>query len=517
MKKEKKEDTSIQTSFMLVNDNIVEQCYKPGKGVYFAIWDGEKVEYKDIINVDGVEYKPIMAQEVLKKAIMLPEEATDYGTDEELDNEIKEFVTKWLDIPEDVLQFAIWNIKRSWVYDRFHTLNYLRALGDIGMGKTRFLDTLGSIHYKPIATSGATTSAPVFRIIQKWKGTLIMDEADFNKSDEAQDIIKIINMGYEKGKWVMRCDKENFDTVDFFDPYCPKILATRKTFTDKAVESRCITQVMRGTNKKVPLNLNDAFFAKAQELRNKLLMWRFRNYYSIDVGKEFDLGLDLEPRVMQIVNTFVSMFGQDKKQLEVFKTFIQKHQEELIDERRSSFAGSVVESIYNLLNNGVADISAQDIIEEGSITDYKGNKLKPRGLSSTLKSLGFGKTIMKRIDGEIKRCVPMEMEVVQNLLKRYGFECNDVTVVTINRGIVENMKEHITTHKGLDHNNRYNRNTVTDVPQEIEVEKVEELRFENDLISYLKCSIDACTETECNLDGNGKPYCREHWDAFAVK
>ena len=57
---------------------------------------------------------------------------------------------------------------------------------------TRFLDTLGYLHYKPIATSGATTSAPVFRIIDKWKGTLIMDEADFQKSDEAQDIIKII-------------------------------------------------------------------------------------------------------------------------------------------------------------------------------------------------------------------------------------------------------------------------------------------------------------------------------------
>lgn len=470
VKTNKQENLPIQTSFMLVDGNIIEQCYD-GKGSYFAIWDGKTVEYKKFIDVDGVTYEPIVAQEVVKKAIMLPTKAEDYGTDEQLDTEIKDFITKWLDIPTNVMQFALWNIKRSWVYERFHTLNYLRALGDTGMGKSRFLDTLGSIHYKPIATSGATTSAPIFRIIQKWKGTLIMDEADFSKSDEAQDIIKIINMGYEKGKWVMRCDKDEHNAIDFFDPYCPKILATRKTFTDNAVESRCITQVMRGTNKKVPYNLDASFFEDAQKLRNKLLMWRFNNYFSIDNSNYIDLGLNLEPRVMQIVNTFVSMFGNDKKQLEVFKTFIQQHQEELIDGRRSSFAGSIVEAIYNLLKNGNTDISAQDIINEGGLTDYKGNVLKPRGLSSQLRSLGFGKMVIKKVNGVTKRCVPLELEVIQNLCKRYGFDSYGVTVVTINRGTPENQQELTTKSEGSNHNNRNNSNLVTNVPLELKVEE----------------------------------------------
>jgi len=235
--------------------------------------------------------------------------------------------------------FALWNVKRSWVYEKFHTINYLRAQGDTGMGKTRFLDTLGQIHYKPINTSGATTSAPVFRIIDKWKGTLVMDEADFQKSDESQDIIKIINMGYEKGKFVMRCDQNDSRSIDFFDPFCPKILATRKSFEDKAVESRCFTLVMTGTKKEIPFNLNKLFHQTTQTLRNKLLMWRFKNFDKINPDDKYDFDFsDLEPRVKQIVSSFISLF-RDEGQMKKFRTFIVEYQKQLIMERQSSLTG----------------------------------------------------------------------------------------------------------------------------------------------------------------------------------
>ena len=507
MAKEKEKDTKIQTSFMLVNDNIIEQCYEVGKGSKFAIWDGKKVEYKKEIDINGVIHIPIITEEVIKKAILLPTKAEDYGTDEKLDEEIKVFIKKWLDIPYDVLQFALWNIKRSWVFDRFHTLNYLRALGDTGMGKTRFLDTLGQIHYKPIATSGATTAAPVFRIIEKWRPTLIMDEADFAKSDEAQDIIKIINLGYERGKFIMRCDQQDASKINMFDPYCPKILATRKTFQDKATESRCITQTMKGTNREdIPLNLNKEFFDTTQKLRNKLLMWRFKNYHDIDPDKVVDLDLDLEPRVKQIVSSFVSLFGDDEKQLDIFKVFIKKHQEDLIDERKSSWAGSIVGAIHSLLEEGVVDISSQDIIDKGGLTDRNGNPSKPRGLSSIIKSLGFEKTVTKRIGEITKRCVPMETTLLENLFKRYGY---DVTVVTVLGGVTEIQKEIELVDNGGHRNNRNNRNNVTqntDSPQETPTSAI----VSTGTIMYVKCNKCNNTPVEgCQHEINGQLICNE--------
>lgn len=505
MKKKEVEDTRIQTSFMLVDDSIIEQCYEEGKGTKFAIYKDGDVEYKNKIEIAGQVYIPINGEEVLKKAVLLPTKAEEYGTDEELDNEIKTYIKKWLDIPDDVLQFALWNIKRSWVFDRFHTLNYLRALGDTGMGKTRFLDTLGYIHYKPIATSGATTSAPVFRIIEKWKPTLIMDEADFQKSDEAQDIIKIINLGYEKGKHVMRCDQNDANKINMFDPYCPKILATRGSFEDKATESRCITQVMKGTNRQdVPLNLNKEFFETTQTLRNKLLMWRFKNYHSIEPDKVVDLGLDLEPRVKQIVTSFVSLFCDDEKQLEKFKVFIKNHQEDIIEERKNSWAGVIVGGIYELLNDGQVDISAQDIIDKVGLKNKKGNPVQPRSLSTTLKALGFGKTVSRRINDldspqetGVKRCIPMENIMLKNLLKRFGY---DVTVVTVPGGVPEIIEIEQTEKTGSPRNERNNRNTVTEKiesPQETKVRKIDNIIY----VKCYKCNNSPVNGCQYEIDG----------------
>lgn len=440
VKEVKKKEFVLYSSLIIDNKKkmIVEQVYDEKNKSRFCVYTNnseENLSYCIELNIDGVKHMPLFGEEVYKKAIFLPSKAEEYESDEKLEEDIKMFVRKWLDIPDDFLQFAVWNIKRSWVYERFHTLNYLRALGDTGQGKSRFLDVLGYLHYKPIATSGATTAAPVFRIIDKWKGTLIIDEADFQKSDEAQDIIKIINQGYERGRYVMRCDKENKNRVNFFDPFCPKILATRKAFDDKAVESRCITQVMVGTKRKdITWNLNDTFWDEAQILRNKLLLWRFKNFFKIDPNKkiDFDFG-NIEPRVQQIVSSFVKLFGDDEKKLEIFKIFINNYQADLIDERQNSWNGTIVSGIYSLFKEGKIEISATDIIEKKQITNKEGKLVSARSISSALKSLGFGKSQPKNVDGKTKRCLPLEDEHLTTLFERYGYEVTEITLHTDTR------------------------------------------------------------------------------------
>ncbi len=509
-RKEKKEIV-IYTS-LIINDNFIAEQVYTDKGNQFCVYtygDKEQIDYKNELIIGGLKHKPLFGEEIRKKAIHLPSKAQEYESDEKLDEEIKSHVHEWLDVPPDVLQFAVWNIKRSWVFERFHTLNYLRALGDTGQGKSRFLDVLGYLHYKPIATSGATTAAPVFRIINKWKGTLIMDEADFQKSDEAQDIIKIINQGYERGRHIMRCDKENSNKINFFDPFCPKILATRKTFYDKAVESRCITQVMTGTSRKdIRWNLNAAFWKKTEEIRNKLLMWRFRNYHKINPDKNIDLNIgDLEPRVQQIVGSFISLFGDDKKQLEGFKDFIKKYQEELIDERRSSFEGNVVSAIYSLLEDKKTNISALDIIIEGNITNSKGVQVKPRGLSSTIKALGFGKAKQTKVDDKNKRCIPLNKDHLVHLFTRYGYDKGNavtvVTVITLQRELLQNTQK----EGGSDRTNRYNRKFGDESLPEGKIE--EEQIFDT---IHAKCT--TCGQEPSHIyNKQGEPMCETCYKA----
>src|SRR5262249_11271038 len=154
----------------------------------------------------------------------------------------------------------------------------LRFLGEPGTGKSRMLQVAGHLAYKGIFAGGATTSSPLFRLIEVYRGTLIVDEADYKSSASWVDIVKILNSGYMKGVPVLRSEKvgDSYEPRPY-DVFGPKIIGNRYRFSDWALETRCITlemgeQSLRGD---IPRQLPPEFYSEAQELRNKLLQWRF--------------------------------------------------------------------------------------------------------------------------------------------------------------------------------------------------------------------------------------------------
>src|SRR5207247_1145032 len=116
--------------------------------------------------------------------VLLPSEPEDYGSETQLLADIQAFIHRYVDVTPLFEKIASYYVLLSWVYDRFNELPYLRLRGDPGSGKTRFLLTVGSLCYKPIFASGASTVSPLFRIIDAFRGTLIIDEGDFRLSDE---------------------------------------------------------------------------------------------------------------------------------------------------------------------------------------------------------------------------------------------------------------------------------------------------------------------------------------------
>jgi hypothetical protein len=315
-------------------------------------------------------------------------------------------------------------------------------------------------------------------LIEKWKGTVVIDEADYKYSDESQDIIKLINQGYEKGKHIMRCDQNDASKINFFDCYCPKIIATRKPFVDKATESRCITTVMKGTRRKdINVNINQSFWDDAKIIRNKLLMYRFKMYYNIDpdMELEFDIG-DIEPRVKQIVKSFISLFSNDQEQLEKFKKFITQYQSQLIEERRDTMEGQIVGAIIELIEDGVIHFAAKDIIEKGNFTNKEGTKpMQPRAITKWLKALALHEIKVMKIEGKPKRVIKINPNHLENLCKRYGY---GVTVVTV---LCESCDSNISENLSLSpphHNNRNNRNSVTNENLKFSEEKINSTRNE---------------------------------------
>lgn len=256
--------------------------------------------------VDGVRYVPYSARNNLltHRVLLLASGTADYGSVEHLAEELRAFIHRYVDVDAAFEEVAVHYVLLTWGYDVFNALPYLRVRGDYGSGKSRFLLTVGSLCYKPIFASGASTVSPIFRLIDQVGGTLIVDEADFWQSDERAEIIKILNNGNARGFPVLR--SEVTPTKEFnpraFDIYGPKVIATRHEFQDEALESRCLTQQLgkRSLRSDIPISLPRAFDSESQALRNKLLKYRFDRFANID-EPALDAELGLPPRRAQLL------------------------------------------------------------------------------------------------------------------------------------------------------------------------------------------------------------------------
>jgi hypothetical protein len=382
--KNNEEKSTLKTS-IVTNDALYEMVYDTlnNKTSFFKIDRFRKLEcFITEVEIDGIKYKPLPPTYNLvdKGVILFPSQATPYESEEEILKEIQTFIHKYLDVSEVFEQIATYYVLFTWMFDRFNEVPYLRALGDFGSGKSRFLQAIGILCYKPVFTGGATTPSPIFRIINEVKGTLIIDEADFKFSDMTSEIVKILNTGYQKGMPVLRSEGKGTFEVKAYDVFCPKIVATRETFSDKALESRFLVEEM-GAGKlraDIPRTLDEDFYQDARYIRNKLLMWRLKNYFE-PINHNQDLIEGIHPRLNQIVMPLLSII-KDNAIRDRLRTFIIKYNSELVADRGLSWESDIVFAILKLEHDTKAsEVTVKQItMEVNREIDISDDTLKAR-------------------------------------------------------------------------------------------------------------------------------------------
>ncbi len=347
-----KEEKPIYKTLITTKDSIFEMIYNPEFNMSFYIGldkDGN-LKCEEGIMFKGKLHKPLPPSHMLvdKKVVLFPSGASEYVDEKEILTEIQAFIHKYVDMSPVFEQIATYYVLFTWMFDKFNEVPYLRAIGDYGSGKSRLIQTVGVVCYKPVFTGGATTPSPVFRIINEINGTLIIDEADFKQSDMTSEMVKILNTGYQKGMPVLRSEGKGTFEVKAYDVFCPKIVATRETFSDKALESRFLVEEM-GAGKlraDIPRTLEDSFYKEAEMIRNKLLMWRLKNYFEpIERNQEIIEGI--HPRLNQIVMPLLSII-KDKSIRTTLKEFIIKYNGDLVADRGLSWESDIVFAILKI-------------------------------------------------------------------------------------------------------------------------------------------------------------------------
>jgi len=422
-------DDVIKTSFVATPDgSLLEMLYdetrKPATS--FARYDGKKVTYVNRWRdtVTGKQYEPYPAEKIIQSnTLELPSEAVDFGSEKELLTEIREFIGKYLYVSPFFHTISTYYVLLSWIYDNFTVLPYLRARGDYGTGKSRFLLAVGVLCYKPISCVGATSVSALFRLIEMYRGTMVVDEADFGESDESNRIIKVLNSGYQKGFPVILSEspkKGQFEPRSF-DVFGPKLIATRKEFKDRALESRCVNEIMEPVpHLDLPINLPQSFWDEALVIRNKLLMWRFTKWGKIEIENNHHHS-SVEARLAQIMTPLLNIIDDEAVKKE-FIAFMQERNSQIIEERGDTIVGKVAKAICDLWADTTEILSNQRITdvtndsfdnEDFSITPHKTGRILRKEFNLELKRAGQGYVVDRTQENQVK---------LTNIAKRFGVE-----------------------------------------------------------------------------------------------
>src|SRR5499433_396499 len=349
--------------------SILEMLYRPReKQTAFAFWKDGEWTIESIVSVNPLQrlvpYSP-NNNLIKNEVVLLPSQPEEYGSEESLLGEIQSFIHRYVDVSPLFQEIASYYVLFSWVHDGFNELPYLRVRGDPGSGKTRFLLTIGSLCYKPIFASGASTVSPIFRILDSFHGTLIVDEGDFRFSDEKAEVVKILNNGNVKGFPVLRSES---DGKREFNPrayhvFGPKLVATRGFFDDKALESRFLTEEMGQYRLRddVPINLPSTWKEEALSIRNKLLLFRFRNLNKRKPAENL-VDRSIEPRLNQIFVPLLCII-EDPEAKRDLQELAKRYNREMIADRGMDMEAQILEIIRDMLSSpyGSSRLPLKDI------------------------------------------------------------------------------------------------------------------------------------------------------------
>jgi len=424
MRSKPKQKTTTIVSAVLNDGSIIETLASPrDRAVSLIRFHGVEIETGQTLDVPELgSIRPYAADNNLLAhgVVQFASGWANFDSETQLATDVQRFIHRYADLSPGFEEAAAYYVLLTWVFDAFKELPYLRLKGDFGSGKTRCLQTIGTLCYKPMFASGASTVSPLFRIIDSFRGTLIIDESDFRYSDERSEIVKILNNGNAKGFPVLRSEATPGKEFNprAFDVFGPKIIATRRSFDDRALESRCITEEMTGLppRQDIPLSLPEAFRDDAEKLKSKLLTFRVRWRLKLDAPSSAR-DANLEARVAQVFAPLMAV-AFDQRARDRLYDLARKASATLKTDRGTTTEAQLLDIIFELRRDHIP-LSMKEIAERFAArfgTDYS-RSVTPKWIGSQLRSRLSLLTV--------KSCgvflVPeTESPKLINLFRRYG-------------------------------------------------------------------------------------------------
>ncbi|HKW29246.1 MAG TPA: DUF3631 domain-containing protein, partial [Verrucomicrobiae bacterium] len=185
--------------------------------------------------------------------------------------EIAEVYSRYIVLPASAADFlALWNA-HTHCFELFQCSPRLNISSpDKGCGKTTLRDLIGTMVPRPLPTENLSV-AVLFRVIEKYKPTLLADEAD-SWVHESEELRGLLNAGHRRGGQALRCEGEG-NEVRAFNVFAPAILCGIGALPGTLHDRSIVIRLKRAK----PGELRERFDSRRIEretvLRRKLARW----------------------------------------------------------------------------------------------------------------------------------------------------------------------------------------------------------------------------------------------------
>jgi len=210
----------------------------------------------------------------------------------ELLDEISKTISRYMILPKGALPPIVLWIASTYVYDAFKVYPKLGVVSpEKRCGKSTLLEILDAFSCKSILSSNITPSS-IFRVVEKTKPTLLIDEADTFIAGRNDDLIGIINSGHNRRTAsVIRTVGEDHSTKKF-STWSPMAFASIKGLPGTIMDRSIVIQLRRRTSTETVARIPVDFWEDSELIRQKLVRWGFDNFNNLKANH-------IEPPIIQ--------------------------------------------------------------------------------------------------------------------------------------------------------------------------------------------------------------------------
>ena len=210
----------------------------------------------------------------------------------ELLSEMSKIISRYMILPKGTLTPIVLWIASTYVYDAFNVYPKLGVISpEKRCGKSTLLDILGAFSCKSVLSSNITPSS-IFRVVEKTKPTLLIDEADTFIAGRNDDLIGIINSGHTKRTAsVIRTVGEDY-TPKKFSTWAPMAFASIKGLPGTIMDRSIVIQLRRRTIAETVARTPVDFWEDSELIRQKLVRWGVDNFNDLKANH-------IEPPIIQ--------------------------------------------------------------------------------------------------------------------------------------------------------------------------------------------------------------------------